>query len=166
MNPEDIVHFLPAEELFEKSAKIFEAKKKELEGILPPVDIQHTGSSSVPGLIGKLDTDIQIRTTRDQFQDVVDLMHRHYAPKHPEIWDEGFVTFCDNREHLIDLMVTVIGSRYDDFYRTRDMLIADKQLREAYNQLKLRYEGKPYGEYRKAKQQFIGPNGNVRFLEY
>jgi hypothetical protein len=84
MNPEDIVHFLSPEELFEKAAKVFVVQKKELEGLLPTVDIQQIGSSSVRGLIGKFDTDIQIRTTEERFQEVFAIMQKKYTSKHPE----------------------------------------------------------------------------------
>ncbi len=165
MNPDDIVHFLPAEELFEKAAVVFVAQKRELENVLPPVDIQQVGSSSVPGLIGKFDVDIQIRTTKEQFKDVVAMMQKKYVPKHPEIWDDGFATFCNNKKYLIDFMVTVVGSKYDDFYKVRDALIANKQLMREFNELKRQYEGKTYGEYKKAKVAFLGGNGRVKFLD-
>jgi GrpB-like predicted nucleotidyltransferase (UPF0157 family) len=164
MNPDDIVHLLPADELFKKAAGIFAVQKKALEFLLPPVDIQQVGSSSVPGLIGKLDVDIQIRTTEEQFQSIVETLKKNYTPKHPEIWDEGFATFCNNKEGLVDFMVTVIGSKYDDFHKVRDALSADEQLRNEYNDLKRPFDGKPYAEYKKAKIAFLGSNGKVRFL--
>lgn len=166
MNPEDIVHFLPTEEIFEKAAIVFDAQKKELESILPAVDIQQVGSCAVPGMIGKFDVDIQIRTTFEQFQKVVQILEQNYTPKHPEIWTDEFVAFSNNKEYLIDLVVTVIDSKHDDFYRVRDALITNPELREEYNNLKKRYEGKSYGEYRKAKMEFLGGNGKVSFLTY
>ncbi len=54
MNPNDIVHFLPSEELFEKAKIVFGSQKTELEKLLPSVDIQQVGSCAVPGAIGKL----------------------------------------------------------------------------------------------------------------
>lgn len=166
MNPEEIVHFLPSEELFEKAAIVFEAQKKELEGMLPSVDIQQVGSCAVPGMIGKFDVDVQIRVALEQFQEVVEKMHQHYMPKHPEIWTDSFVAFSNNKEYFIDLVVTIIGTKHDDFYRVRDALIADEKLREEYTALKKSFEGKTYAEYSKAKRDFLGGNGKVRFLEY
>lgn len=164
MNPDDIVHILPADELFEKAAEIFAIQQKQLKDLLPPVDIQQVGSSAVRGMIGKLDVDIQIRTTKEQFQDIVALMKKSYVPKHPEIWDEGFVTFSNNKEALVDLIVTIVGSKYDDFYKVRDVLAADEKLREEYNELKRPFDRKPYSEYKKMKVAFLGQNGKVRFL--
>lgn len=166
MNPNDIVHFIPAEELFEKAAIVFNTQKKELEAILPKVDIQQVGSGAVPGMIGKFDVDIQIRTTIEQFKEVVLILHKQYTPKHPDIWTDDFVIFSNNKEYLIDIIVTVINSKYDDFYRVRDALIANPNLLKEYNELKRQYEGKSYGEYRNAKIAFLGGNGRVRFLNY
>jgi GrpB-like predicted nucleotidyltransferase (UPF0157 family) len=166
MNPEDIVHFLPSEELFQKSQSVFNLQKEELENILPQVDIQQVGSCAIPGAIGKFDVDVQIRVRPDQFKEVVGILHQHYEPKHPEIWTDEFVAFSNNKEYLIDLVVTVIDSNKDDFYRVRDALIANPELLEEYNTLKRSFEGKPYAEYSKAKKEFLGGNGKVRFLTY
>lgn len=166
MDPEDIIHFLPSEEIFEKAKIIFEMQKKELEEIIPFVDIQHVGSCAVPGMMGKFDVDVQIRSSFENFQKVVEILKEKYEHKHPEIWTDSFVAFSNNKEYLIDLVVTVIDSKCDDFYRVRDALIADEELLNEYNNLKRKCEGKKYEEYRNAKKKFLGGNGNVRFLKY
>ena len=161
------VHFSSSEDVFEKANTIFQAKKKELQALLPNVDIQHVGSCAVPGAWGKLDVDVQIRAEAAIFGDVVDVLKKNYEEKCPEIWTDEFLLFRDKEDEvLIDLLVTVRGSRYDDFYRVRDALIADPQLLGEYNNLKKQYEGRPYGEYREAKKAFFGGNGKVRFLKY
>ena len=166
MDPDDIVHFLPSDELAQKSWPVFERYKRELEAMLPPADIQHVGSCAVPGLIGKFDVDIQVRTDRESFPDMVELCRARFAPKHPEIWKDDFALLCDNGEFLVDIIVTVAGTRHDDFCRVRDALIENPELLQEYNELKTRFEGKPYGEYKKAKREFFGRNGEVRFLKY
>jgi GrpB-like predicted nucleotidyltransferase (UPF0157 family) len=166
MHSEEIVHFLPTEEIFEKAKVVFENQKSELERILPPVDIQHVGSCAVPGMIGKFDVDIQIRVTKEKFSEIVENLKKNYKHKHPEMWTSEFAIFSNNKEYHIDLVVTVIDSRYDDFYRVRDALIADPNLLKEYNNLKRKFEGKKYAEYREAKMKFFGGNGNVRFLKY
>ncbi len=165
MRPDDIVRFLPVGELFEKASEIFARQKKELEVLLPGIEIQHVGSSSVPGLIGKLDVDIQVRTTEQQFPAAFAALQKRYQAKHPEIWDKGFATFCNNDQHLIDIMVTVIGSKYDIFHKMRDRLTADDSLRERYNDIKRLYDGKTYGEYKKAKVGFFVEAGGKRLFK-
>ena len=44
--------------------------------------------------------------------------------------------------------------------------MSNPKMLSQYNELKKSYDGKPYGEYRKAKGEFLGGNGSVRFLEY
>jgi GrpB-like predicted nucleotidyltransferase (UPF0157 family) len=63
-------------------------------------------------------------------------------------------------------MVTVMYSDYDDFYRLRDYFIENPDVLKEYNDLKRKFEGKTYADYRKAKDEFLGGNGRVRFLEY
>ena len=162
----DPVHFLPPEEIFDKASVVFKDQKKNLEALLPPVDIQHVGSCAVPGAWGKFDIDIQIRVNQSDFADVVAIMKSNFEEKHPEIWTDEFVAFSNNKQYLIDLVVTVIDSKHDDFYRVRDALIANPELLEEYNALKRQYEGRPYDEYRKAKMAFLGGNGKVSFLTY
>lgn len=166
MKSKKIFHFLPSEQIFEKAKRIFENQKRELKIILPEADIQHVGGCSIPGAIGKFDIDIQIRVAPEAFKSTVSTMTEHYQPKHREIWTEELAVFCNNKNQLVDFMVTIIGSKEDDFYRVRDAIIADKKLLGEYNNFKKGCEGKTYEEYRKAKNEFFGENGNVRFLKY
>lgn len=166
MNPEDIVHFYPSKDLFHKAATVFEEQKKMLETILPVgIDIQHVGGCSVPGLMGKFDVDLQIRPTADQFEQVVELMKMVYTPNHPELWTDSFAIFSNYQEFFVDLMVTTKDGPYDDFYKVRDSLKANPKLVEEFNALKMQYEGRPYAEYREAKNAFFGGNGHVKFLD-
>lgn len=156
MDNNDIVHFLPSEEIFEKAFVIFEKQKSELEKLLPPADIQHVGSCAVPGAMGKFDIDIQIRVTREQFKDTIDILTKHFTLKHPNLWTENLAIFSNNKEYLIDIMVTVIGSEKDKiYYLIRDALIENPDLLTRYNNMKMECEGKTYEEYRNVKQKFL-----------
>ncbi len=167
MNDTELVHFFSSEEIFGKARTIFNEKKDQLITLLPIVDIQHVGSCSVPGAVGKFDIDIQIRVEREQFRTVVEIMKLHYIPKHVELlWNNNLAVFKSKEGVQIDYLVTVKGAREDDYYRVRDYLVSHPEKLKEYNQLKLQYEGKPYAEYRKAKSEFLGGNGTVGFLDY
>jgi GrpB-like predicted nucleotidyltransferase (UPF0157 family) len=167
MNDTDLVHFLSSEEMFDDAQIIFNEKKNELETLLPVVDIQHVGSCAIPGAIGKFDIDIQIRVEAGQFEEVVDIMKLYYFPKHPEwLWNNNLAVFKNKDGIQIDYLVTVKNAREDDYYRVRDYFISHPERLKQYNELKLKYEGKPYAEYRKAKGEFLGGNGTVGFLRY
>ncbi|HEY1041104.1 MAG TPA: GrpB family protein [Candidatus Paceibacterota bacterium] len=156
MDNNEIVHFLPSEEIFEKAVVIFEEQKAQLEKILPQVDIQHVGSRAVPGAIGKFDIDVQIRVTLDQFEDVIEILSKHFTPKHPNLWTETLAIFHNNGEFLIDIVVTMIGSEKDIcYYGVRDVLIKNPELLTRYNSMKIGCEGKTYEEYRNVKQKFL-----------
>jgi GrpB-like predicted nucleotidyltransferase (UPF0157 family) len=165
----DIVHFYPSEEIFDKAVDIFEEEKKFLGSIIPNADIQHVGSCAIPGAIGKFDVDIQIRLKHEDFSEAVRILREHYPAKHEEkLWNENLAIFKskDSAQYDIDYVVTVIGSKSDDYYRVRDFLIANPEKLKEYNEMKMKYEGKPYHEYRTAKAEFLGGNGTVRFLDY
>lgn len=167
MNDNEIVHFYSSEEIFDKAKNIFALQKEKIKKIIFfDADIQHVGSSSILGALGKFDVDIQIRVPSNIFKGVSLILKNYYDAKHPEIWTDEFMIFCDRENQQIDIMLTVIGSTKDDFYRVRDTLISNPKLLEDYNNLKRNFEGKKYSEYREAKKEFLGKNGNVKFLNY
>lgn len=161
-----LVHFLSSEEIFDKAGAVFADEKKKLEKIIPNTDIQHVGSSSIPGALGKFDIDIQIRVEQGRFEEILTIMQNLYHINHKEIWTNELAIFKDRRENDVDLMLTVIGSKYDEYYKLRDYFIANPDALEQYNDLKKQYEGKPYHEYRSAKTAFLGKNGENKFLDY
>lgn len=167
MKDHELVHFYPSPQIFDQAAKIFDRERKALAQLFPYADIQHVGSCAIPGALGKFDIDIQIRIPRQFFEKVIEEMEKYYVPKHRDIlWNNNWAIFRadDFTKDDIDYLITVIDAPEDDFYKVRDYLINHPEVLEEYNNLKLRYEGHPYGEYRKAKQNFLGGNGSVRFL--
>lgn len=166
MLPDEIVHFYPSEEIFEKANSIFEQYREKLAAIIPaPCDIQHVGSCAVPGAIGKFDVDIQIRIDEAHFEKAKEVLIQHFTSKHPELWKDTSAIFVDQGECQVDIILTVIDSAHDDYWKVRDFLINNPAMLEKYNTLKMQFEGKPYKEYRAAKSQFFGKNGEVNFLK-
>ncbi|MEI8223688.1 MAG: GrpB family protein [bacterium] len=155
------VHFYPPDELFERSAKIFAQEKQFLHSLLGDLEIQHVGSSAVPGAWGKYDVDIQIRVPQEKFNEVMKKLIPVLSPKHVAIWDDRFGLFSEQSGTLIDIdyMVTVIGDYRDDYYKMRDYFINSPVALDEYNKLKLKFGGKPYDEYRIAKKEFMKNHG-------
>lgn len=166
MKDTDLVHFIPSDQIFKEAEAIFNTQKEILEKLLPEADIQHVGSCAILGALAKFDIDIQIRVSEDNFKKTVEIMNNNFIQKHPELWTEQFSIFKNDNNPPIDYVVTVIDSRHDDFYRVRDYFVTHPDLLQQYNDMKKMYEGKPYAEYRKAKMEFLGGNGSVRFLKY
>lgn len=168
MNNERIVYFKKTEETFDIARGIFQNESQKLKDLFYfDVDIQHVGSSVIPGALTQADVDIQIRVNDEHFTQAVEVLNNYANSKHPEIWTDEFAAFTSSSNELqTDYVVTVINSRYDDFYKVRDYLIANPDTLTEYNNLKASYNGKPYAQYSKAKVEFLGGNGKVRFIDY
>jgi GrpB-like predicted nucleotidyltransferase (UPF0157 family) len=161
MTDATLVHFYPPGELFQKSAEIFNQEKQFLHSLLGDVEIQHVGSSAVPGAWGKFDVDIQIRVPQEKFSEVMKKLIPVLSPKHASVWDDRFGLFSEQPGTQVDIdyMVTVIGDHRDDYYKIRDYFINNPIALDEYNKLKRSFEGKPYDEYRIAKKEFICNHG-------
>lgn len=158
MTDSDIVHFYPSSEIFGKAAEIFDSEKEVLQKLVPTADIQHIGSCAVPDAMGKFDIDIQIRIPKEIFRNAVETLIGFYPVKHPNLWTDEFALFKNKESSDVDIdyMVTVFDTYLDSYYKLRDFLIANPDILQKYNELKLQYEGKTYEEYRKAKREFLG----------
>jgi len=157
-----IMHFV-ALKTIQKTADVeFEKQKDSLGKLIPSADIQHVGSTAVPGSITKGDVDIQVRVQEDEFEDARKQLVQHYNSNHKdEIWRNGFASFedYDNPVIPVGIQLTVIGSKYDEFHKIRDLFISNPALLTKYNEIKRSCEGKTYAQYRKQKRKLFGING-------
>lgn len=163
-----IMHFVAVETIQNVADKEFEKQKNFLKELIHSADIQHVGSTAVPGSITKGDVDIQVRTDKAIFDHVRELLTKHYNPnRKDEIWTDGFASFENYKNPVIPVGVqlTVIDSPYDEFYKMRDLLIKDEHLLNKYNAIKRQCEGKTYKEYRKLKRGIFGVNGSSPLLK-
>lgn len=123
---------------------------------IPYCEVEHVGGSSIPGINTKGDLDIQIRVTGEDFNNAIVDCQKIFTVKYQEIWTDEFALFGDlNQAIKIDVMLTVKGSAYDNFFLIRDAMIADKKLQIRYNELKEHYPDFKSEEYRKAKHVFF-----------
>lgn len=156
MNYEESVYFHSSEEIFPKAKELFLKYEKKIKEILPADnEILQIGSSSVPGMIGKEDVDIQIRVAKEDFDVCEKALRENFQTKHEQNWKEHSAIFTDDEIWQIDIILTVAGSDRDHYYIVKEALMADSKKVEEFNELKKSFEGKPYGEYRLAKKDFI-----------
>lgn len=163
-----IMHFVNLETIQAVADGEFDKQKKHLNELIPDADIQHVGSTAVPGSITKGDIDIQVRVDKNRFDEACKLLAENYNPNRKgEIWRDGFASFedYDNPAIPVGIQLTVTGSKYDEFYKIRDLFIEDKELLNRYNGIKRSCEGKTYGEYRKHKRELFGLNGDNPLLK-
>lgn len=165
MSNDDFVYFLSSEDLIKSTKETYIEVYGILQKLLPFSDVQHVGSSSIPGAIGKLDLDFQIRVDKQDFEKTIEILNSNFKEKQKKLWTEDFAIFKTIKNNIpIDMVVTTKNSIYDDGYKVRDELKSNKKLLEEYNKLKMEYHGKLYSEYSKAKYEFLGENGHVKFL--
>jgi len=161
------IHFIPSEQIAVKAKQLFAEERTKILGMCPGVLVEHVGSSAIPGALTLGDLDIQVRVSLESFAHCIAVLEGLYHKNRPELWTSEFALFhC--KEHPVmpmSIVLTVIDSSFDDFYKTRDYFIQHGDALDEYNALKKQYEGKLQDEYRSAKMAFFGPNGNNRLLK-
>ena len=136
--------------------KKFIEYKNKLEPLLPFADIQHVGGSSIPGATTKGELDISLRISLENMEKALQIMDTVYLRKHEELWNKNFAIYKDYQSNLkVDIMVSVIGSAYDSFVPTRDLLINNADLLNEYNEIKSKYAHEHIDILRKHKRAFF-----------
>lgn len=150
------VHFAAEEDFREAAGQLFARVQARLRVLLPSSDIQHVGSTAVPGSLTKGDLDLQVRVTSDEYPAAREVLAKVYR-----INKGGFASLDatsfegETTQPSLGLHLTVIDGSADIQWKFRDLLIASPALREEYDQLKRRFEGEPMAKYREAKTTFI-----------
>jgi len=133
---------------------LFAREKERLSGLLPDVDIQHIGSTAVPGTLSKGDLDINVRVTSEQFPVLIEKLKTIYEVNQPENWTNGFASFKNDFREL-GVQVTVIGTLDDCFVAQRNYFLNHPEAVTEYNELKRKFEGKKMNDYQKEKAKFF-----------
>jgi GrpB-like predicted nucleotidyltransferase (UPF0157 family) len=125
---------------------------------MPAADIEHVGSTSIPGALTKGDLDLLVRVDASGFEPAVETLLALYAVHQPENWTPTYASFTDPDadDPPVGVQLVVAGSRDDALFGPfRRAMIADPDLLAAYNDLKRRYDGSDYDTYTAAKAEFI-----------
>ncbi|GIM47285.1 hypothetical protein DNHGIG_28340 [Collibacillus ludicampi] len=150
------VFFSDVKFFYDKVEILFKQQKERIKELLPDADVQHVGSTAIPGTITKGDLDIQVRVTADVFPDAVKTLTKLYELNDGSIQTDCFRAFKDDTfDPPLGVQLTVIGSEHDIFYKIRDVLLNNPMYRKQYNELKRQYEGKDMDDYRSAKRLFF-----------
>ena len=151
-----MVYFHKQEKLKERVEKIFLKERKRILRAIPSADIQHIGSTAIPGSLTKGDLDIQVRVEQKDFEKAQNALSKMYKPNKGNPPTKTYASFKDaDMEIPLGVQLTVIGSKEDNFTALRDILVSDEKHLQTYNALKKRYQGKSMREYRKAKGAFV-----------
>lgn len=153
---EELVHFRPEQDFRDAIARLFAKVQSELQALCPTADIQHVGSTSIPGSLTKGDLDIQVRVNRSEYQAVKEKLSRLYTVNVGGFASDDAVSFENySVQPSLGIHVTVIGGSADIQWKFRDLLATSRALREQYDALKRRFEGGAMERYRDAKSDFI-----------
>jgi GrpB-like predicted nucleotidyltransferase (UPF0157 family) len=125
-------------------AERFSAEAEQIRRALGDlvVEIEHVGSTSVPGLAGKPTVDIAVGvTTIDLPRDAVGRMKAagfELAPHPDRPWDQVFHKGSTVPRDVIAHVVEMGGAHWHAFLKVRDALRADRELAAEYELLKRR----------------------------
>lgn len=152
----ETVHFKNQAEFTTLVEKMFEAEKNRIESVLPHAEVLHVGSTAIPGTLTKGDVDLQVRVLQTDFQTAVKQLHNFYQLNEGSIKTADFRAFEDDSQALpLGIQLTVIDSEYDFFWKFTQILNENENLRKAYDDLKLKFDGQSMAKYRQAKEAFF-----------
>jgi GrpB-like predicted nucleotidyltransferase (UPF0157 family) len=153
---EERVFFVPEGRVRERVSGLFDDVKRRLEALLPGADIQHVGSTAVPGVLTKGDLDVQIRVTAEQFAPARQRLLEIYIVNAGGFAADDAISFEDYTTNpSLGVHLTVIDGSADVQCKFRDLLVRSAALRAEYDALKRRFDGLSMDRYRDAKAEFV-----------
>lgn len=152
----EIVKFIETSEISDIAEKAFYHNRTRILELLPKADIQHVGSTSIPGSITKGDLDIQVRVSSGDFIYAVKALSHLYELNEGSTRTDFFTAFKDDSSlPPLGVQLTVANSELDIFWKIREVLLANEQYRGEYEELKKKYNGREMDNYRTAKDEFF-----------
>ncbi len=152
--------FVLSDLVVEEAAAAFAEHERRIRERLPDVEVRHTGGTSVPGVLTTGDVDLQVRTEKESFEAVRDVLRRLYEPLYPQVWhSEGAFFVAAGSQPPVEIALTAIGS-LDDLHHGEawQQIAADPELIERYNAVKRAHEGGSADDYNAAKRDFFYEN--------
>jgi GrpB-like predicted nucleotidyltransferase (UPF0157 family) len=152
------VRIRPEEQIRDAVVAAFEAHATRFRARLPVAEIEHVGSTSIPGALTKGDLDLLVRVEATEFDAAVRTARDVYDVHQPENWTRTYASFVDPEatDPPVGVQVVVRGSGDDrPFGPFRGAMIADPGLLAAYNRFKLEHDGEGYERYTEAKGVFV-----------
>jgi GrpB-like predicted nucleotidyltransferase (UPF0157 family) len=161
VNPEifimELVTLVPESELRPRIAQAFALREAQLSCWLPFAEIEHVGSTAIPGALTKGDLDVLVRVAAGDFRVAEEVLAGLFARNEGTPRTEALASFKDDAANPpLGIQLVVRGTEWDVvFGRFRDALIRDRRLVVEYNRLKERFQCQSMDEYRNSKDQFI-----------
>lgn len=152
------MHFFSADSVAQDADEAYNEEREILSPLVPSAQIEHIGSTAIPGSITKGDIDILVTVDAARFAEVDTVLARRYLRNEGSGRTSTFSAFETNSGRRLRLGVQLVarGSTDEWEFRTVQSRLAEPDVLAVYNAMKLRYEGRDEAEYRKAKNIFIG----------
>ena len=158
----DTVQFSNSPKIFEAAKRLFLEVQGRIQDVLPAAEIEHIGSTAIPGSLTKGDLDVLVRVDREGFRHADEILSRMFDRNSGSERSAVFSAFEDKSTSPdLGVQLTVAGSEVDFFVTWKDQLLSDKELLAAYDALKTKHQGRFMSDYRAAKNQFIKSNLKV-----
>lgn len=148
----------PEAEIRADAESAFDEHRQRVLEVLPEAQVEHVGSTSIPGALTKGDVDLLVRVDAGRFDAAVAALRALYAVHQPDNWTPTYASFADPQatDLPVGVQLAVAGSTDDELFgQFRDALISDPALLAGYNALKLAHAGEEYELYTAAKGEFI-----------
>ncbi len=153
---DESVNFALEQSFREAVGELFARVEAQLSALLPGSDIQHVGSTAIPGSLTKGDLDVQVRVTSDKYDAAKEVLSKQYRVNFGGFASKDAISYEDySSQPSFGVHLTVIDGTADIQWRFRDLLVASAALREEYDQLKRRFNGGSMAKYRDAKAMFV-----------
>ena len=139
----DVLRFRPARESAAATRAAFAELAEEILRLAAGVEVLHSGGSSLPDALTSGDLDVHVRVRAEDFVAVREVFARRFEPYRREMWTDGFAAFVVPEASVpAGVALTVLGGAHDRrFLVAWEALARDPQLLQAYNALKLKYDG-------------------------
>ena len=152
----EIVTFAPEKEFRIKAETVFQKHSELIKQVLPGSQVYHVGSTGVRGSLTKGDVDLQVRVTQEDFPKAKESLMAIYSLNTGSDQTSFFCAFEKEDEILpVGIQLTVNGSSVDNFRKVTQFFCEHPSYTEAYNHLKMEFEGEDMEEYRNEKSSFI-----------
>ena len=149
-----------SETIAERAAVTFAEHAKRIHERLPEVEVNHSGGSSVPGVLTTGDVDLHVRVEEEELAPAREALEEMYEPLHPHAWTDGSAFFnAPGTDPPVEVALTVKGT-VDDLHHGEawERMAADDDLRERYNDLKRAHADGTDEEYAVKKREFFRLN--------
>lgn len=125
----------------------------ELGALLPDAELEHVGSTAVPGGWTSGVVDVLVRVDRKAFAAAQGVLAKRYAALANGKAKDGLAVFVD-AEGGTRIYLAVAGSAEDDLVEKRELMRGHPLLRERYDAVRRRHNGRDEAQYQTAKDRF------------